>query len=396
MKANPGGPADPGNVVGRDHFIKRLWETLDQLGVVLVAERRMGKTSIINKMRAEADKNTLVLLSNVQGVSKVHEFVEIIARDIKSHLSAAKRTASWLKNLWSALGGTEIAGVFKLPAAKQGDWKILIERLCENIMKHQNGKVIFIWDELPWMLQKIKKEEGIGQVVDLLDVLRAQRQNFKNLRMVFTGSIGLHHVITGMHEGGYAASAVNDMRQVEVPPLEIANAAALALELFKGEGFEVERAEESASLIAELVEGVPYYVHHVVASLADQHRKVTVEMVKNTVLNAIIDANDPWNLDHYRDRLADYYGERAGLVTVILDVLTEAPLSLRGLHERLRVSVPANDKSAQAILKEDLEKLRALIRLMQRDHYLQRTEAGKLDFRFALIRRWWMKARDLE
>ena len=40
------------------------------LGVVLVAERRMGKTSIIRKMKAEPQPDTLVLLSDVEGISE--------------------------------------------------------------------------------------------------------------------------------------------------------------------------------------------------------------------------------------------------------------------------------------------------------------------------------------
>ncbi len=58
MKANPGGPADPGNVVGRDHFIKRLWETRDQLSVVLVAERRIRQAGAFLRCRPVAREMT--------------------------------------------------------------------------------------------------------------------------------------------------------------------------------------------------------------------------------------------------------------------------------------------------------------------------------------------------
>jgi hypothetical protein len=101
MKANPGGLVSPKNVIGRDRFIERLWSTLEQLGVVLVAERRMGKTSIINKMKAEPQPDTLVLLSDVQGASRPLEFVERLIWDIGDHLSTATKTAGWLKQLWT-------------------------------------------------------------------------------------------------------------------------------------------------------------------------------------------------------------------------------------------------------------------------------------------------------
>jgi len=48
MKANPGGQIPPDEVIGRDALIKRLWRILERQSLVLSAERRMGKTCIIN------------------------------------------------------------------------------------------------------------------------------------------------------------------------------------------------------------------------------------------------------------------------------------------------------------------------------------------------------------
>lgn len=49
MKANPGGEISPSDTVGRDKLINRLWETLAHQSVVLVSERRMGKTTVVKK-----------------------------------------------------------------------------------------------------------------------------------------------------------------------------------------------------------------------------------------------------------------------------------------------------------------------------------------------------------
>lgn len=53
MRANPGGEIAPEDVVGRDRLIARLWETLTRQSVILVAERRMGKSCVVKKMLAE-------------------------------------------------------------------------------------------------------------------------------------------------------------------------------------------------------------------------------------------------------------------------------------------------------------------------------------------------------
>ena len=98
-------------------------------------------------------------------------------------------------------------------------------------------KSFLCWDELPWMLQKMTaRPEGETVVMDLLDTLRGLRQTHANLRMIYTGSIGLHHVVTALREEGYVNSPVNDMRTVEVPPLDDGHAEALAKALIQEKG----------------------------------------------------------------------------------------------------------------------------------------------------------------
>ncbi len=390
MKANPGGLVSPEDLIGRDRFIERLWSTLEQLGVVLVAERRLGKTSIINKMKAEPQPDTLVFLSDVEDVSRPLEFVERLLRDITEHQSTSMKAAGWLKQLWATLGGLEIGGVLRLPQAAASDWKVSLEKVLDDLARHQQGRVILIWDELPWMLQKIARGEGRPAVVDLLDVLRGQRQRHGNLRMVYTGSIGLHHIVSGLHAEGYASSPVNDLRTVEVPPLDPPDATALAKALLQGEELATDRCDEVAEVIARLVDGVPFYIHHVVASLADRGQAVTVELAEAVVARALTDAQDPLKLEYFRSRLRQYYGDRAGLVRAILDQLAESdPLDLGELHDRLKVGFHPDNEVSRRIVDGDREKLRTLVKLMQRDHYLRREESGAYAFRVDVIRRWW-------
>ena len=47
VKANPGGSLDPKFIFGRDRLIEQIWNVLDRQCVLLNAERRIGKTSIV-------------------------------------------------------------------------------------------------------------------------------------------------------------------------------------------------------------------------------------------------------------------------------------------------------------------------------------------------------------
>lgn len=390
MKANPGGAVAPDNVIGRNRFIERLWSTLDQLSIVLVAERRMGKTSIVNKMQAEPMPNTLMLVSDVEGVSRSLEFTEKVLQGITEHLSTGARVSNWIRDLRTELGGTEIGGIFKLPSSSASDWKKHLEKILSDLARNQQNKIILIWDEFPWMLQKIAQSESQDVVIDLLDVLRSQRQTHKNLRMVYTGSIGLHHVFSDLNDGGFASAAVNDMLTVEVQPLAHSDAAILASALLKGEGLKSDRTNEVAEIIARSVEGLPYFIHHIVAGLRDRGQAATPETIDEVIIQALTGAQDPWKLEHYRARLKSYYGDKAGLTRAILDMLAEADgLNLGDLHNGLKMGfhVGANDVASRVL--GDRERLRSLVKLMQRDHYLRQESDGRLAFRFNLLRRWW-------
>ena len=67
LKSNPGGQLAPSDVIGRDKLISHLLDALEKHGVVLTAERRMGKTTILRKIQAEAPSQ-----SCIEGKSSFH------------------------------------------------------------------------------------------------------------------------------------------------------------------------------------------------------------------------------------------------------------------------------------------------------------------------------------
>jgi hypothetical protein len=60
MRTNPGGGLAPEDVVGRDALIADLWDKLERHSVMMTAERRMGKTSVLRKMLAQRGNSILL------------------------------------------------------------------------------------------------------------------------------------------------------------------------------------------------------------------------------------------------------------------------------------------------------------------------------------------------
>ena len=400
MRANPGGEIAPNEVVGRDRLIRELWQTLEQQSVILVAERRMGKSCVIKKMVAERPENILAFYRDVENIDTPIGFVERIYQDVSKHLSATKRTTQIVHDFLTQLGGAQISGVGKFPEIAASHWKTLLEGTIEDLISNQEEPVLLFWDEFPLMLQKIARSSGEETAMDILDTLRSLRQTHSRLRMLYTGSIGLHHVITALKEVGHNNDATNDMRIVEVQPLTEADAQHLALCLLEGEELECSNTEETAREIALLVDRIAFYIHYVVSELKYRGDAADIELARKIVSDALVEPQDPWHLQHYRERLDEYYGQ--DLLPIVLNMLDELTveanaLSFDELNSRLAACLsPEENDIVKKILSGDRELLRRIIMSLQRDHYVEcRSEDGYYRFRFPLIQRWWRITRSL-
>ncbi|NBC18512.1 MAG: ATP-binding protein [Bacteroidetes bacterium] len=384
MRANPGGQLDPTEVIGRDQLIENLWHVLEQQSVLLTAERRIGKTQVIKKMVAEADaERLLTIYRDLEGVRTPLEFVEHVFYDVERYLSRKQKWATRTRNFLQEIAGSEIGEVVRFPDAAAPHWKRLLERTIEDLVTQQDRRVVFFWDEVPLMLHNlVQRGEGDAVAMEMLDVLRQLRQMHADLRMVFTGSIGLHNVITALRRAGYANDPTNDMRTIDVPPLRSAAAVDLALQLLEGENIVAAEVQATAETIARAVDQVPYYIHHIVSDLRFTDEPVTPDLVRTLVARRLRDPQDEWRMTHYRERVNTYYDdEEQPIVLAILDVLADEARSFAQLFNLVKTQV--------AVLDEEEERVRNLVRLLQRDHYIELGADDAYRFRFPLIRRWW-------
>lgn len=94
MKTNPGGQISPSEVIGRDKLIQSLWRILERQSLVLIAERRMGKTCVVKKMVEESPQNKLSIYHDLEGIRTPLEFSELVFRDVEGYLSRLQRVAT--------------------------------------------------------------------------------------------------------------------------------------------------------------------------------------------------------------------------------------------------------------------------------------------------------------
>lgn len=391
MKTNPGGQLAVEEIIGRDVLCEAIREALKTQSVIMVAERRIGKTSIMKILEANSNDNWVAIYTDLEKVQNIQNFAETIYSVVQQYLSGKQQAVNLAKRLGSKLGGVEANG-YKLPDFFEKTWQEVLQESIAILSEEQastGNQLLFLWDEFPYMLFNILENDGEQTVKEVLDLLRAFRKQFENFRMVVTGSIGLHHVVKELNKKSYKNEPINDVKRIEVQPLEDQDAQMLAKALLKGENIETDDIELLAQVIAEQTDNFPFYIHHIVSDLKTRRKKATVKCVEEIIINHLTEDEDTWELRHYEKRIKDYYDLDEKVVKLALDEIAlhqKQGLTPKELLERLKTQIDF----------DDIEKLRELLIQMNKDHYLAKdTQNSKYSFRFPLVLRWWMIFREL-
>ncbi|NJL68508.1 MAG: ATP-binding protein [Microcoleus sp. SM1_3_4] len=310
------------------------------------------------------------------------EFVETIFKDVEEYLSKVDRTARKTRAFLTQLGGIEFSG-FKLPEIAAPQWKNLLTQTIADLVENQDRKVILLWDEVPYMLDQI----GDAEAMELLDTLRSIRQMYPAVRMVYTGSIGLHHVIGNLRKVGYTNDPTNDMYVQDVPPLSAKDGTILARKLLEGENIQTPDIQGTAVFIADELSNIPFYIHHVIAKLRLRGGVGDIPAIKTVIAESLDDPLNPWKLEYYRERVDSYYDEKQRpYVLNLLDNLAVAGgcLSFNELFDRIKQESETQDK----------EIARKVLRLLEQDYYIYKQDS-KYQFRYLLIQKYWKASRCL-
>ncbi len=393
-------------IIGRDKLIDRIWKRINKESLRFTAERRIGKTTVLTKMAAEPRAGWQVLFLDLEAVASPGAFAEKLLTSMKAFLSKRQKASSWLSGFIDSIGGTEIAGMVKLPEGKKADWRDTVEKLFEGVSSQPSeARLLLLFDEIPYMLQKISAYEkrsssGTNYSLEILDSLREIREKHENIRMIFAGSVGLHHILSELRGDEFASQPVNNMDLVEIGPLELDDAVELAEKLFRLEEVDCGEADvrQLANRVVTLTDRVPFYLERIIARLAESEEPATLESVDALVSKFLTDDFDLWEMEHFRERLSIYYrGEitgadgtpirQAAVAGAILDFLAtaETAQSIDEVFAAVKARLPLPDR----------EVVVHLLRWLTQDHYLISDTQKRYAYRFPLIRKWWVLAQGL-
>ena len=147
MQINPGGQLDIEDVIGRDDEIARYWRVIGRQGLVISAERRIGKTHIVRKMRDECRDGYLPFYQDLEAVHTTPELIRSIYDTVHQALDTVPRLKAYVAK-WTPLLPSRIAGV-DLPTGAATSQALLSQALDDLAGIADDKLVLMLWDEFP-------------------------------------------------------------------------------------------------------------------------------------------------------------------------------------------------------------------------------------------------------
>ena len=382
------------DLYGRGYELAALWERLEAgEHVLLLAPRRVGKTSLMLEMERRPHPNWHVLYIDVEGAADAADLFADILAQLASHPTyrrGLENIPGWqaAKNILNAADFSAKARVGELKvefaSAMRTDWHRRADQIRARLAATEaDERLLVIIDELPLLVARLANNGGRQDAELLLSKLREWRQAPDLRGRVVTlagGSIGLEGVVQRAGLSGI----INDLVPFHLEAWSASTARQFLCEIGRSSEFPLGEATVE-QILALLYDPVPYHLQLFFHALRDECRgnpaSITPALVNGCFEQRLAGASGTAHLDHYATRLEIALSKQERLVALaVLSRLAHlaSPTELVPVEELQRLS--AGREGA----------FRAALRTLEADGYIRRDGDG-VSFRSNLLRRWWQK-----
>lgn len=391
MKNITGTVAEGEDFFGRDKEQRQIWSKLrDNANLALLAPRRVGKTSLLKRLKATAySQSYRVIYIDVGDAADERAFVERLSQAVLAEadgeLILAKLESNPLVQFFrniKKIGGFGVS--LELEQQKQASWDKLGQGLMEALNALGNRWLVQI-DELPVFLLKLLQPEGEAarqRAREFLYWLRRLRGDFKNIQWIAAGSIGLDAVA----ERYRLTDAVNDLTIFRLEAYEKSTADHFLEALADNYPLALPPTVRS-HIIQRVGWPIPYHLQLVYSALRDHcdDRPAATRKDVDAVFENLLQPAHSSYFDTWRQRLQDELGKpdsdyALGLLNAVCQDPDGASRETLGLWLGSKLNNP--DTKA--------EKQRYLLNVLVGDGYLIEAE-GRYRFRSFLLREYWRR-----
>lgn len=338
LKKAVGNWVDGDRFFDRENDITALREHVSEgIHTLLVAQRRMGKTSLVRellrRLKGARDVDTaFVDLEDARDPADAIVQISLESRHLQSiPRRTGERTAGILRRFKNVQFGAQYQDMrFQLRAEiNSGNWKLKGERLLRDLTR-RGGKVVLAIDELSILVNRILKHRNYGvpseniEAADkFLSWLRRNAQVHRGrLCLIVAGSVGIAPILK---QAGLSA-AMNVFSTYKLKPWSKSTASDCLGELAANYGVELPVAVREA-VCHRLRCCIPHHIQQFFDALHRQLRlagrtDATLEDADTAYRHDMLAARGQIDMDHYEERLKLVLGTDA--YRVALELLARA------------------------------------------------------------------------
>lgn len=396
-----------GNWVSGDRFFNRDAETtlfiqyLDEgASMYLVAQRRIGKTSLMREVAERIKDRYICLHVDLQDAASPLDFVATLSAATHPHKKLWGKTKEVFGNVLGLAG--EVIESLQIQEIQlkiregllQGNWESKGAQLLAALAESGKPVVVFM-DEVPIMVNRILKgpehettgmtPERIAKTDAFMSWLRAQSIKHKGtIRFVVTGSIGFEPIL---RQAGLSAT-INNFRAFPLDPWPSHTAIGCLEALANNYGvcFQEGAAER---VVERLGSCIPHHVQMYFGHIHEMCKKrddvrCSAEDVDRVYEERMLSTKGHAELSTFEERLKMMVG--TPILPFVLDLLTEA--AEVGQLTADAIAVIQRDNGLTG--KDAKNQTREVLEILEHDGYLQRGPDG-YTFVSKLLRDWWKR-----
>ena len=321
----------------RPHIVAEIWEELEKGNNALIAApRRVGKSSVMVYMSENCPDGYKCVFENIQGIRSEGEFYKRFYELIIKCLKPFQKKLAWLTEILNKHKIEEISieGNIKIKEAAI-NYREEIDRLIPKLNNRELKIVLFI-DELPEVLHSLTKANKKEEAAAILKNIRRWRQDdqFKNLRLVLAGSIGIHYVVKSI-EG--RTTDINDFNPIKFEPLTQAEAVVYIGWATDNNASVQYDPVQTTYLLSKIQYFVPYFINLMLDEINKNARKVDNPIITEAAIDHAYESVIK-STDHFKDwknRIFDYMpaDEAAFVNEILIHTAHRETISQQKIHD---------------------------------------------------------------
>ena len=378
MKIMTGQVARKKNFWNREAELEDIWYKIESGShILLVAPRRVGKTSIMYNIFDNPKDDYIVLYIDTESADTENEFWKKLFHKLmeEEFVNTLQNKAKHFFNSLKTLNIVEVS----MKGIKFGDGSELnytsaFKKLIKEL--DTDKKLIIMMDEFAQTIENIVKYENEQAAQSLLKTHRELRQDVtlsEKVTFVYAGSIGLESVAAKIDSIGL----INDIPPVKITPLEFDDAIQFVQKLSDSNKINIQQ-NEIAYLLEKIEWLIPFYIQLIVDELRKSKILITQEIIDNAIATILENRN---HFEHWHIRLKNLADNEYKFSKEVLNMISEN--KIMSFNEIINIGEKYS-------LNEDDSK--EILRALKYDGYINNSENIK-EYRFnsPILRMWWYK-----